>query len=283
MKFSYYPGCSLEATAREYDLSSQAVAAALGMELKELHDWNCCGATSAHSLNHQVATALPARNIKLAQEQSNMDLVIPCAACYSRMRKADFALRNNTASRSEVEEVLNFTYNGKVRIFSMLDAVVHGVGLENVAAGVKKPLKGLKVACYYGCLLVRPPETKEFETQENPTSLDRLVNVLGSEAVPWSYKSECCGASLSLTRSDIVRGLVDKIVAAAVEAGAGLIATACPLCMSNLEMRRSHDFDGMPVLYFTELIGLAYDLPQTAAWFGKHLYDPSARCRAVHM
>lgn len=273
MKFAYYPGCSLEATAREFDLSARAAAGALGMELEELHDWNCCGATSAHSIKHQLALALPARNIKQAQEQ-DLDLVVPCAACYSRMRKADHALRNDSVARAEVEELLGFAYTGRVRVYSMLDAVVQGVGLEAVVAGVRKPLDGLKVACYYGCLLVRPPETREFEPPENPDSLDRLVTALGAEAVNWSYKTECCGASLSLTRSDVVRSLVDRILGAAVEAGAGAVVTACPLCMSNLEMRRSPDFAGLPVLYFTELIGLAHDLPQSTAWLDRHLCNP---------
>lgn len=275
MKFAYYPGCSLEATAQEYDLSARAAAAALGMELEELHDWSCCGATSAHSLNRRLALALPARNLKLAQEQG-LDLVVPCAACYSRLRKADHALRTDPASRAGLEEVLGFTYTGRVQVYSMLDAVVHRVGLENVAAGVKRPLEGLKAACYYGCLSVRPPEAREFELPENPASLDRLVTALGAGAVSWSYKTECCGAGLSLTRSDVVHRLVDRILGAAVEAGANVVVTACPLCMSNLEMRRSRDFAGLPVLYFTELIGLAYQLPQAAAWLDRHLCQPAS-------
>lgn len=275
MKFAYYPGCSLEATAREYDLSARATAAALGMELEELHDWNCCGATSAHSLKHQLALDLPARNIKKAQEQ-DLNLVVPCAACYSRLRKADHALRNDSEARAGMEERLGFAYTGRVHVYSMLDAVAQGIGPETVAAGVKKPLDGLKVACYYGCLLVRPPETREAESPENPTSLDRLATALGAGVVNWSYKTECCGASLSLTRSDVVRGLVDRILGAAVEAGADVVVTACPLCMSNLEMRRSQNFAGLPVVYFTELIGLAYDLPRAVAWLNSHLCTPAS-------
>ncbi len=280
MKFAYYPGCSLEATAREYDLSARAAAVALGMELEDLHDWNCCGATSAHSVKSQLALALPARNIKQAQKQ-DLDLVVPCAACYSRMRKADHTLRNDSGARAGVEGMLGFTYNGRVRVYSMLDAVVQGVGLEAVAAGVRKPLDGLKVACYYGCLLVRPPETREFEPPENPTSLDRLVTALAAKAVNWSFKTECCGASLSLTRSDIVRSLADRILGAALEAGANVVVTACPLCMSNLEMRRSRDFTNLPVLYFTELIGLACGLPRAGAWLDQHLCNPASGWRQL--
>ena len=272
MRIAYYPGCSLEATAKEFDLSSRSVCAALGLDLVELEDWNCCGATSAHNLDHLLSLALPARNIALAQKDG-MDLAIPCAACFSRLRKADYAMRHDEQACREIEEIVEFKYSGKIKIISLLEAVIDRVGLKTIASKVVSPMHGLKVVCYYGCLMVRPPEVSGFDRVENPVMMDRLVEALGGSPLLWSYKTECCGASLAMTNTNVVQELVGRLVNAAREAGASAIVTACPLCQSNLEMRQTSG-SKMPSFYFTELMGLAFGLGESKGWLAKHLIDP---------
>jgi heterodisulfide reductase subunit B len=272
MKYSYYPGCSLEATGVEYNLSTRAVAGALGMELVELPGWTCCGSSSAHAINRDLALGLAAHNIALAQEQGR-DLVVPCSACYTRLSRADYQMRHDAGERVRAERLAGFSYTGQVRIYSFLEIVKDRVGYAEVTRAVRRPLAGLKVACYYGCLLVRPPEVRPFDRAEDPASLDELAAALGAEPVPWCYKTTCCGAGLSLTRPEVVGKLVARILSAAREAGAGALVTACPLCQNNLEMRRPADED-IPVFYFTELMGVALGLGEASGWLKKHLVDP---------
>lgn len=272
MKYFYYPGCSLESTAREFDLSARASAKALGLELHELPDWNCCGATSAHSINSPLAMALPARNLALAQKEG-LDLVVPCSACYSRLRKADHLLGNQPEARRRMEEAVGFSYSGSVKVLSLLEVLAARPGLKHLPEAGQS-VKGLKVVCYYGCLLTRPPESGGFDRAENPVLMDNLIASLGIEVLPWSYKTECCGASLSLTSGPVVYKLVSVLLEAAAKAGADAIVTACPLCQSNLEMRRPPG-NTMPAFYFTELIGLALGLGDANGWLKKHLVDPA--------
>lgn len=280
MKIAYYPGCSLEATAREYDQSSRAVCRELGLQLEELDDWNCCGSTSAHNLNHLLAAALAARNIALAQK-AGLDVAIPCAACFARLRKADHLLRQGGEIKEELEEMVEFKYTGQVRIISLLEAVVTRVGLDRIREKVTKPLKGLKVACYYGCLMVRPPEVRGFDRVENPEMLDRLMAALGAGVKQWSYKTECCGAGLSLTKVQVVEGLVGRLANAALAAGAEALVTACPLCQTNLEMRQKGS-QKIPSFYFTELMGIAMGLPEAPGWTARHLVSPPAIINPAH-
>lgn len=273
MKLAYYPGCSLEATAREYDQSARAVCRELGLQLEELEDWSCCGSSSAHNLNHLLAAALAARNIALAQK-SGLDVAVPCAACFARLRKADHLLRQGGEIKEELEELVEFEYTGQVAVISLLEAVVSRVGLSGLKEKVTRPLEGLRVACYYGCLMVRPPEVRGFDRVENPEMLDRLMEALGADVKQWSYKTECCGAGLSLTRPEVVEGLVGRLTGAARAAGAEALVTACPLCQNNLEMRQKGE-ERMPSFYFTELVGIAMGLPEAAGWTAKHLNDAS--------
>ncbi len=273
MDLAYYPGCSLEATAKEFNQSAQLAAKALGINLKELDDWVCCGATSAHSTNLNLALSLPAHNLAQAQK-AGLDIAIPCAACYNRMKKTEYALINDPRKREMIEKNAGFKYDGSVKSITLLEAVAGRLGIKAVEEKVQKPLKGLKLACYYGCLLVRPPRLDNFDRPENPTSMDNIMQALGAEPVKWSYKTDCCGASLSLTATDQVVKWVSNILDHAVEAGADAIVTACPLCQTNLEMRRRNRLQGIPVFYFTELIGLALNVPQTSSWLKKHLINP---------
>jgi heterodisulfide reductase subunit B len=271
LQFSYYPGCSLESTACEYNASVKAVFEALGAGLHEIEEWNCCGATSAHSLNRELSLALPARNLALAQPVG-LDVVMPCAACFNRHKSADYELRNNPEQRVHLESLLGFEFSGAVAVRPLLDVIGNRIGLETLKANVTKPLKGLKAVGYYGCLLVRPPEVTQFENPDNPTLMNRILETLGAEARPWSYATECCGGGLSLTKSKVAARLVNRLAERAREAGAEAIVTSCPLCQVNLEMRQ--DNPKMPVFYFTELIGLAFGLDQARSWWGKHLIDP---------
>jgi heterodisulfide reductase subunit B len=272
MKIAYYPGCSLETTAAEYDLSSRAVCRALDLELVDLPDWSCCGATSAHSTDHLLSLALPARNLRLSQE-AGLDVVAPCSACYNRLKATDYILRQDREEKKRIEELAGFSFTGERVVLSLLEAVVTRTGLAKVKAGVKRPLAGLKIVSYYGCLLVRPPTVCTFDDPENPLSLDQLMAALGAAPIDWSYKTDCCGASLGLSRNDTVTDMVSNLLEMACAAEAEAVVSSCPLCHSNLEMRRRIK-SGPPVFFFSELIGLAYQLPQSRNWLKKHLVDP---------
>ena len=271
MKFSYYPGCTDHSTSLEYGLSTEAVFETLGVELVEIEDWNCCGAAATHSVNHLLSLCLPARNIAKAQATQVTPLVIPCAGCFNMMKRAEYALKNDETTRKEIEEIVGFTYQPSLEMLPLMDVMVNRIGLEKIREKVKMPLKGLKPACYYGCALVRHPKVTQFDDRENPQTLDRLMKALGAEPMEWSYKVDCCGADLALTYSSVVKKLVGKIVSMAKEAGANCMVTSCGLCQTNLEMRQDLDF---PVFYFTELMGIAFDVDKRDQWWNKHIISP---------
>jgi len=280
MEFSYYPGCSLHATAVEYDRSTRAVFRRLGAELVELPDWNCCGASSAHSLNETLALALPARTLALAQKEGR-DLVAPCAGCFNRLKTAEKVLREDPVKGGEIERVVGFKYEGGFEVRSPLDVIAKEIGLKPVKEEVKRPLEGLRLVSYYGCALVRPPEIVDFEDPEHPQLMDLLLEAVGATPLAWSYATECCGGSLSLTRADLAAALVRGLVTKAGEAGARGMVTACPLCQVTLEMRQ--DGEGMPIFYFTELLGVALGVEESKNWWGKHLIDPRPLLRTLDL
>lgn len=279
MSYSFYPGCSLHSTGLEYGLSARAVFGHLGLALNELPGWNCCGASSAHALNPTLALALPARTLALAQT-AGRDLVTPCAACFNRLKGAEHALRTDPGMRAEIESLIGFHYTGQVAVRPLLAVLYEDCGPDRIAAEVRRPLSGLKVVAYYGCLLVRPPKVTQFDDPDNPHVMADLLRAAGAEVKPWSYATECCGGSLSLSRSDVVRALVTRLVERAREAGAEALVTACPLCQVNLEMRQART-PKMPAFYFTELLGLAFGLPQARKWWGMHLIDPRPALRSA--
>jgi len=271
VKVSYYPGCALHGTSLEYDESTKAMSGLLGVELCELPDWNCCGASSAHITDESLAVSLAARNLAIAQRQG-MDVVVPCAACYSRLKAGE---KEMAAGAKAEEKKANF------RILSLLEFLIAS-GLEDkIKATKKRLLTRLKVVCYYGCLLARPPKVTGAKNYENPREMDELLALMGAEVIPWSYKTDCCGGSLVLTRTDIVRRLTGKLFDKALEAGAEAIAVACPLCQSNLDSRQEEisreagkKYE-LPVLYFTELIGLSLGHPDAGKWLKRHFVDPT--------
>jgi heterodisulfide reductase subunit B len=271
MRFSYYPGCTEHSTSVEYGLSTHGVFKTLGVELVEIEDWNCCGAAATHSINHLLSLCLPARNISKAQSSKAGPLLVPCAGCFNMLKRTEYTLKNDEAKRKEIEEIVGFTYQPSQEILALMDVMLNRIGLEKIQEKVKRPLKGLKAACYYGCALVRHPKVTQLDDPENPQYLDRLVKTLGAEPVEWSYKIDCCGADLALTYGDIVKKLVGKIVSMAKEAGARCIVTSCGLCQANLEMRQEI---GLPIFYFTELMGVAFDLENRDKWWSKHMISP---------
>ncbi|MGC8862108.1 MAG: CoB--CoM heterodisulfide reductase iron-sulfur subunit B family protein [Armatimonadota bacterium] len=286
MKYAYFPGCSLESTGKEFGESTTLVAEALGIELVEIPDWNCCGATSGHALDHKLSVALPARSLGIA-ESMGLDVVAPCAACYNRMKSAEAEMKSNSALRDEINADLARPYTGKVTVRSALEVFTSPEVMERLAQKVTKKLYGLRPACYYGCLLLRPPKVLGFDDPEDPKSLDEAMRTVGAEPVEWYFKNECCGASFGISKSDIVVKLAGDIISNAKRHGANCIVTACPLCMTNLEMRqaaagkqRGEDLT-MPVFFFTELLGLAMEVPGIKKLFASHLIDVDPALDAI--
>ncbi len=271
MRFSYFPGCTDHSTSYEYGRSTLSVLEALGVELVEIEDWNCCGAAATHSINHLLSLCLPARNISKAQSAQAGPLVVPCAGCFNMLKRTEYVFKNDEARRKEIEEIVGFTYQPSFEILALMDVIINRIGLEKIRERVKRPLTNLKTACYYGCALVRHPKITQFDDPENPQSMDRLMKAIGAEPVEWSYKNDCCGADLALTHGDVVKRLVGRIVSMSQEAGAQCIVTSCGLCQANLEMRQDL---GVPIFYFTELMGVAFEVDGRDRWWRKHIISP---------
>ncbi|MFQ6014691.1 MAG: CoB--CoM heterodisulfide reductase iron-sulfur subunit B family protein [Anaerolineae bacterium] len=270
MRFSYYPGCSAHSNARQYDASARAVCRSLSIELDELADWNCCGSSSAGHTNHRLSAALSLRNLILA-DAHEADVATICAFCFNRLRSAHSHLEQEPGLREEMERIVGAPYQGKAQVRHLLDILFHDVGLEALRERVIQPLTGLKAVTYYGCLLVRPQDITGFDDPEHPVVMDQVLQAVGVECLKWSYKTECCGASLSITRPDVATRLVRTLFERADEAGAQCLVTACPLCFANLEMRA--EGHKLPVFYFTELLGLAFGIPEAKQWFSGHLIE----------
>lgn len=271
MKYAYYPGCTQETTAEEYNQSVLEVCQALGIELAELPDWNCCGASSGHSTDYWLSHALPGRNLAIA-EREGLDIAVACPACFLRLKNTRHVFKSDARLKERLPELISMPYEAKYEIRHLLDIICNVVGTDTVKDKVKKPLTGLRVVSYYGCYLVRPPELTGFDDPENPQSIDKLMEALGAEVLDWRAKVDCCGGSLSLTKRDVVAKLVAGICHAALEVGAEALVTACGLCHANLEGRQVGG-SPLPVFYFTELMGLAFSL-DTYPWFEKHLISP---------
>ena len=264
MKYLYFPGCSLDASAVAYDLSIKAMAGELGIDLKELEDWNCCGSSPYSSVDELLACCVSARNLAIAEKQKELALVTACSACYRTLGKTNELLKRYPQLKGEVDEALaagGLEYHGGVRVRHLAEVLLDDVGPHAIAAKVQKKLDGLKVAVYYGCQLVRP--RGEFDDPELPQSLDRLVDSLGAKAVPFPLKSRCCGGSLIISDEGVALGLIKKLLDSASFNGAECIITICPLCQTNLDVyqgrvnSRFKTHYEIPVLFFTQLVGLA--------------------------
>ena len=274
MKVSYYPGCSLDGTAREFGESVEGVAKSLGVELDELPDWNCCGASSAHVTNDALAVGLAARNLEIA-EKAGMDVVVPCAMCFSRLKVAEKEL---LAGRKI--DGISVELSGNLSIQNSVDFFWTNVGKQAIARKVTKSLKGLNPVCYYGCLTNRPPKITDAKRPEDPQEMDLLIGSLGAQVRNWSYKTDCCGGSLILTLPEVAHKLIQKLLDMALEAGADCIVAACPMCHGNLDIWQKEISEetgkeyNIPIFYFTELMGLAFETPSVQTWLGRHHADP---------
>lgn len=281
-KVAYYPGCSLHSTATEFNHSAQAVCEAVGIELVEPRGWQCCGSTAAHRADPAAAVRLPLENLALMEQEGFREASMPCAACFNRHKAAIYEIRHNDVERESLAQEIGYDYQDTILVRNMVDTVLEHAGVEGVRQRVRRPLEGLRLVCYYGCLLTRPPEVTEAPHPENPTGMDELMASLGAEVLDWSYKTDCCGASHSLTRPDIVLKLSSRLIEHAREAGADVIAVACPLCHTNLDARQfqMNLDEPMPVLYFTQLMAVAFGMEEHAV-LQKNLVDPRPLLKQV--
>lgn len=261
MEIGFYPGCSLKGTSSEYAQSTLALAKAFDIDLVEIKDWNCCGATAAHNLNHDLSIALPARVLALAEKEGRKEIVVPCAACYNRLSVTQYKLNADTELKDKVSEILQMPLSGNIRIMNVMQFIQEHIA-DRIEEKLIKPFEH-KVVCYYGCLLVRPQEVLKFDRVEDPQSMDTLMKKIGADSMEWGYKTECCGAGFSVSRTDIVAKLSGRIVEDAADRGAEAIIVACPMCQSNLDMRRPQIESylkkkvDVPAIYITQAIGLA--------------------------
>jgi heterodisulfide reductase subunit B len=276
---SYYPGCSLHATGIEFNMSTKAVAEKLNLNLVEPEGWVCCGTSPAHNTNYYRSIKLPMQTLAIARELGHSYMTMPCAACFSRFRIAMHEVQHDPELRHKIAEEIGFEYTGGIKVDSLLTTISDRVGYEAAAKPVVKPLEGLKVVSYYGCLLTRPPDVTGAENPEYPMNMDKLLEALGAESLDWSYKTDCCGGSLSLSTLNIALDLSQKILQNAIDVGADMLVTACPLCHANLDVRQeqiSEEFGGdfaIPVVYFTQLMGVAYGIDAKTLGMDKHFSD----------
>jgi heterodisulfide reductase subunit B len=275
MNFTYYPGCSLKGTAKDYAESILGICRSLQIELEEIPDWNCCGATAAHSIHHQGSIALAARNLSLAAKMPHSEMLVPCPLCFNRLKTASYTLQQDQDDRYKIK-----LPDSVPKIWDLADFFASEKMLEAVGQKIQKPLRGLKVVCYYGCMANRPPEITEAVNFEDPQTLDHMVTNLGATAVPWPYKTDCCGASQAFSLEDIENRLVEKLLDMARCVGAQGIVVSCQMCQSNLDMHYERAGGGsgkslpVPVYYFTELIGLALGVKEVPKWLSRHITDP---------
>jgi len=274
----YYPGCSLHGTGRELDMSIKAVSEVAGAALKEIEDWNCCGATAAHSLNHDLAVALPYRTLALAEAQGLTEVLAPCAACFSRLKGTAVRLARSPELAAKMADIVGRPYGGTVRVISIIE-YVNRLMDAGLAAKLTAPLAGLKVAPYYGCLLSRGEDIVTGDDPEQPSAMEAAITAAGAQVVPWNFATECCGGGFSMCLTEAVVDLSDAILADAEAAGAQAVVTGCPMCHSNLDMRQRtmneaglgpHD---IPILYLSELIGLAAGVAPERLGLDRHFVD----------
>ncbi|HSB67479.1 MAG TPA: CoB--CoM heterodisulfide reductase iron-sulfur subunit B family protein [Anaerolineales bacterium] len=282
--YSYYPGCSMERNAAAYEVSTMAVCDTLGIELEEIEDWNCCGATEYISLNLLASYALIARNLALVTKNNgHKNLVAPCSACYLNLRKTDAYMRESPSLAQKVNTALaagGLSYKaGTIDVRHLLDVIVQDLGYEAVASKVTRPLSGLRIAPYYGCMIVRPEIKPTFDDPEYPTTLDVLMKALGAEVVDYPMKAHCCGGHMTQISEASAFDMIRRLIKGAVEYHADMIVTLCPMCQLNLDAYQGGMNSyfktnyRMPVLYFTQALGLAFGYDASKLGIGAELVD----------
>lgn len=272
-KYAYYPGCSLHSTGSEYDMSFRAVCKKAGIDIEEIKGWVCCGTSPAHCSSKLLSLALPYENLCLAEKMGAADVVAPCAACFARLRTAMYEAQEDPEVAKQISEALDKPLPKSMNVLNPLQIFNEKEGL---ADAVTKELPGLNVVCYYGCLITRPAKVMQFDECEYPMTMDELLRSMGIATLDWSYKTECCGGALAMTRTDVVLKLTRDIFEEARAVGANAIAVACPLCHVNLDTRQEEVEQeygvkyGLPVFYFTELMALAMGVPSEELGLKKH-------------
>jgi heterodisulfide reductase subunit B len=267
MKLSFYPGCSLEGMANDYCESIYAVFKDLGIELVEIEDWSCCGATAAHSLSEVMSVILPARNLAAAEEME-LDIICPCSLCFNRLRFSQKMIKKKIFH-------IPWQVTGNIRVLDMTRFLAKPSIIQLIKQCILKPLDSLKVVCYYGCQMVRPPKITGYADYENPQTLDHIAAAAGAQVIDWSYKSTCCGASIGIGRREIVESLSKRILQKTQQAGAEAIVVSCPLCQSNLDIVQKDRSDTpTPIFYVTELLRLSFKDKGDPKWFKMHVADP---------
>ena len=288
LRFSYFPGCSADSTGISFTLSAVFIADKIGLELLEIPDWCCCGTSAAQVTNPELGIALSARSMALSESANpGLDVIAPCAGCYSALKRAVHFTRTNEQNRARVEELIEMPYAADVDVFSLLELIARPEITGLLSEHITGSLQGLKVASYYGCALVRPAAICRFDDVENPQSMDKLVALAGAEPVRWAFKTECCGASHQVTAPEASRQLIENIFANAAANGAQALVTACPLCMLNLDMRekeinqararRGETAFDIPVYYFTELLGLVMGGEARALGLDRHFWPTAGK------
>lgn len=287
MKYAYYPGCSGHGSSVEYETSTRAVCNALNMDLVEIEDWNCCGSTPAHSISHELSGALAARNLTQAAKTGADCVISPCPSCSSNLKMARWRMQK-PAFKAEVDSLLDAPTPANaeggadlLETYSVLQAIVENVGVDAVSRRMSYPLEGIKVVTYYGCLLSRPVEVANFDDPNDPVSLDNILKALGAEVLPFALKTECCGAAMGIPDVNIPGSLSGRILETAKAVGAEAVVTACPLCHMNLDLRQrqaarisgNKPFE-LPVFYYTQLMALAFGLPEDCIRLDKLAVNP---------
>jgi heterodisulfide reductase subunit B len=280
VEIGYYPGCSLHGSSNDYEASVRACMQKLQVELKELDDWICCGATAAHNINKKLAVALPARNLAIAERDGIREVLAPCPMCSMELIQVRNKLRESEPLRKEMSDIVESPVSGTTEVFNLIQ-VFQQVGLDKIAAAAEKKLDAYKPACYYGCLLTRPAQDLKFDDCEQPGSMENLLQSLGAEPVDWNYKTECCGAGVTLADDSVVIDLSGKILRNAKKHGANCMVVACPMCHVNLDMKQSAiekklgESLRLPVYYLSDLVGIALGLSEQVLRVDKHFVQNS--------
>lgn len=290
MEIAYYPGCSLHASSALYDKQCRDVLGRLGADLKEIKDWNCCGATSAAKTNDFLAIAMPARNLGIADASGYAEMVIPCASCYSRTVLAQKALESDPDLREKINAELSEKIQGKIKLLSILDLLVEKAKSGEIGAKATKKLEGLRPACYYGCLQTRyPADIQITDNVENPQGMEMVCEALGAQAIDWGYKTDCCGASASVNDSDVAIRLMSNIQKDALARGANCFVTTCPMCQMNMDAYQGKAAakygigQSLPVYFITELIGVSMDIGTAELQLDRHFIEATGLLRGLKL
>ena len=287
MSLAYYPGCSGLSASADYEHSTRAVCAALNIEVREIPDWNCCGASPGYLTDPLLSASLCARSLAQAREAGHDKVLTPCPSCLTNLKHARHNLQD-VSFRARVERIIERSADDLPDTVGILQILLEEAGLDAIKSRAQKPLAGIGVVPYYGCIMTRPAEVMRFDDVENPMSMDRILEALGAEVLPFPLKVECCGASSGVPRREVTARLSGRVLSAARAAGADAVVLACPLCQMNLDLRQKQaekavgqTFD-LPVFYITQMIGLAFGMDEKTLGIGKLSTSPD-RVLAKHV